>query len=139
MNYEERLMHFNENHDPRNGQFTSSKDAKAIVKSTKKAMKNGVFSRKSRKYVKDIKSRVDDAELTRLIDKSRELFDEYRTAHMDWRRGLTTEKNMSSKYYKYREVMDTRIERSNKLAKNICNSIGINDPELEHKLALIIR
>ena len=139
MKYEEWLMHFNENHDPKNGQFTSSDNAKAIVKSTKKAMKKGVFSSKSRKYVKDIKSRVDDAELNRLVEKSRELFDEFRTAHMDWRRGLITEKKMNAKFDAYNANNDAKIKRSKEIAKNICDSIGIQDPQLEYKLALILR
>ena len=139
MNYEEWLMHFNKNHDPRNGQFTSSDNAKAIVKSTKKAMKKGVFSSKSRKYVKDIKSRVDDAELNRLVENSRELFDEFRTAHMEWRRGLITEKKMNAKFDAYNANNDAKIKRSKEIAKNICNSIGIQDPQLEYKLALILR
>ena len=139
MTYEEWLMHFNENHDPRNGQFTSTENAKAIVKNTRKAMKKGVLSEKSRKYVKDIKKRVNDEELERLIVESRSLFDEFRKARMDWKLGLTSEKKMTSKYNAYQENMDARFKRSDEIAKSICDSIGVNDPLLERKLSLILR
>ena len=139
MNYEEWLMHFNPNHDPSNGQFTSSKDAKIIVKNTRKAMKNGVYSDKSRKYREDIKSRVNDEELNRLVEKSEKLFLEFRDAHMDWRRGLISEKKMNTIYNKYQTAADAKFKRSSDIAKSICNSIGIQDAELERKLTLILR
>lgn len=139
MTYEEWLMHFNENHDPRNGQFTSTEDAKAIVKNTRKAMKKGVLSKKSKKYVKDIKKRINDEELERLIVDSRNLFDEFQKARMDWKLGLISEKKMTSKYNAYQENMDAKFKRSDEIAKSICDSIGIHDPLLESKLSLILR
>jgi len=137
MMYEEWLAHFNPNHDPRNGQFTR-KQAGAIVKSAKKAIKKGIYTDEAKPYINDIKSMVDDKELNRLISKVSDNWSDYQSIHYDWRDGLASDKELEDAADRWHKALDEKDERAFAISKNVLNTMGIHDEVFETRLMAII-